>query len=190
MQDVDVEKITSLADLVNKYGFLIVVGVIILILGTIFMIKFIKHYDEEHAAKLERERIEHELTTQERKDNMKNNKEMMHLVSEVQGAQVNEMKQISETMTGVSKMLVQQQRHNDKIDMNVDTLKMGVSGITDDVKTLLYKISVIDDKMSTLITEQDRNKEEIIREISHIHNEIENFMIKHEQELVTSNKEK
>lgn len=145
----DVETIEAIGSMINKYGFMIVFSVIVLILVVFYFVNHDKRTGKKQDSELQ-------ILTKERESAIEQNKQMFDLVTKVQTEQVVQLQQMTDSLKDMNRSV-----QNNEIKMNEATdhfeeLRVSVRTCDKNSKVILDTISEI---LEYVKTSQNCNQE-------------------------------
>ena len=132
----DPETIEAIGAIVNKYGFMVVFSVIVLVLVTFFFITHDKRSGKKQDSELQ-------ILIKERESAIEQNQQMFNLVTKVQTEQVVQLQQMTDSLKDMNKSIQNSEFKVNEATDHFEELKSSVKTCDENSKIILDTISEI-----------------------------------------------
>lgn len=138
----DPETIDAIGSMVNKYGFMVVFSVIVLILVVFFFVTHDKRNGKKQDSELQ-------ILVKERESAIEQNQQMFNLVTKVQTEQVVQLQQMTDSLKDMNRSVQSNEIKITEATDHFEELKLSVKSCDENSKVILDTISEILDYVKT-----------------------------------------
>lgn len=145
----DTETIDAIGSMINKYGFMVVFSVIVLILVVFYFVNHDKRNGKKQDSELQ-------ILTKERESAIEQNKQMFDLVTKVQTEQVVQLQQMTDSLKDMNRSVQNNELKMDEATDHFEEMRVSVRTCDENSKVILDTISEI---LEYVKTSQNCNQE-------------------------------
>ena len=145
----DTETIDAIGSMINKYGFMVVFSVIVLILVVFYFVNHDKRNGKKQDSELQ-------ILTKERESAIEQNKQMFDLVTKVQTEQVVQLQQMTDSLKDMNRSVQNNEKKMTEAYDHFEEMRVSVRTCDENSKVILETISEI---LEYVKTSQNCNQE-------------------------------